>query len=249
MVAECFETALVGGEPYAIDVRVVWPDGSLHWLFTRRRFLRDDDGVPLRVAGVVGDITKRGGSGLGLATVHGITAAADGDVRISSTPGQGTTISVRFPVCDDPCEARELLEPDADVTRSGLVGRRVIVVDDQESIRTLVEHVLRGAGCDVHAGTAREIVEMSHTATVAPDLLLTDVTMPDLSGSELARILSRQWPSLTVLYMSGYGGEALDSFAPGTTSETPSLLSKPFSSHDLLRAVTLALQSADTTQN
>ena len=59
MVARSFEEALAGGEPYAVDVRVVWPDGSIHWLFTRGRFQLGDDGVPLRVAGMVVDITDR----------------------------------------------------------------------------------------------------------------------------------------------------------------------------------------------
>ncbi len=59
MVARSFETAMAGGEPYAVDVRVVWPDGSVHWLFTRGRFLLDEDGAPCRVAGVVGEITER----------------------------------------------------------------------------------------------------------------------------------------------------------------------------------------------
>jgi len=59
MVAESFAAALAGGEPYAVDVRVVWPDGSIHWLFTRGRFLLDDEGTPIRVAGMVADITDR----------------------------------------------------------------------------------------------------------------------------------------------------------------------------------------------
>ena len=59
MVAESFAGALAGGEAYAVDVRVVWPDGSTHWLFTRGRFLMDDEGTPLRVAGMVTDITDR----------------------------------------------------------------------------------------------------------------------------------------------------------------------------------------------
>lgn len=184
----------------------------------------------------------RGGSGLGLSTVHGIAAAADGDAQIHSTPGDGTTISVRFPVCDDPDDSPEA---DAEQTGPTFAGRRILVVDDQESLRTLVERILSGAGYDVHAGTARDIVEMSQTATVAPDLLVTDVTMPDLSGPELARILSQRWPTLAVLYMSGHSGDALDSLVQGPTSETPRLLSKPFGTHDLLRAVSSALQAAD----
>ncbi len=54
-----YTTALVGGREYAEELRVVWPDGSLHWVFTRGRFVRGPDGTPLRVAGVMGDITER----------------------------------------------------------------------------------------------------------------------------------------------------------------------------------------------
>jgi two-component system, cell cycle sensor histidine kinase and response regulator CckA len=59
MVAESFARALAGGEAYAVDVRVVWPDGSIHWLFTRGRCLMDEQGTPVRVAGMVADITDR----------------------------------------------------------------------------------------------------------------------------------------------------------------------------------------------
>ena len=59
MVADSFAAALAGGTAYALDVRVVWPDRSTHWLFTRGRFLLDDEGTPLRVAGMVTDITDR----------------------------------------------------------------------------------------------------------------------------------------------------------------------------------------------
>ncbi len=58
-VEESFAEALAGGEAYAVDVRVVWPDKSVHWLFTRGRFLLDSEGNPLRVAGIVADITDR----------------------------------------------------------------------------------------------------------------------------------------------------------------------------------------------
>lgn len=59
VVEESFAAALAGGEAYAVDIRVVWPDGSVHWLFTRGRFLLDEDGAPLQMAGIVTDINDR----------------------------------------------------------------------------------------------------------------------------------------------------------------------------------------------
>jgi len=59
MVTQSFAAAQAGGAPYAVDVRVLWPDGSIHWLFTRGQFLLDDQGTPVRVAGIVTDITDR----------------------------------------------------------------------------------------------------------------------------------------------------------------------------------------------
>ena len=185
---------------------------------------------------------SRGGSGLGLATVHGIAAAAAGDVRIDSTPGAGTTITVRFPVHDDEVSAPG---PEAEATPSAPGGQRVLVVDDQESLRTLVERILRGAGYDVYGGTAEEVVEQSDDATVTPDLLVTDLVMPDMSGPELADVLRRRWPMLNVLYMSGYSRDMFDSFAPGADPDSNSLLTKPFTSADLLRAVSDALRSRE----
>ena len=83
MVEESFAEALAGGEAYAVDVRVVWPDGSVHWLFTRGRFLLDPEGNPLRVAGMVADITDRK-----------LMEISDAEVKATAAQAQAETLAL-----------------------------------------------------------------------------------------------------------------------------------------------------------
>jgi two-component system cell cycle sensor histidine kinase/response regulator CckA len=83
MVEDSFAEALAGGEPYAVDVRVVWPDGSVHWLFTRGRFLLDPEGNPLRVAGMVADITDRK-----------VLEISDAEVKAAAAEAQAETLAL-----------------------------------------------------------------------------------------------------------------------------------------------------------
>lgn len=111
----------------------------------------------------------------------------------------------------------------------------VLVVDDEEMIRTLVRSVLEADGCRVvEADGARDALERFETEIDAIDLVISDVRMPGLTGPELARLLRDHRPELPIVFISGYSGDAPVEPVP---SATTAFLAKPFPLPALLAAV------------
>jgi CheY-like chemotaxis protein len=175
------------------------------------------------------------GTGLGLATVYGIVQSALGEVTIESAPGEGTTARVLLPeTLDAPTE------PVAAPALPRGRGQRVLVVEDQVDLLGSVQQVLSEAGYVVTSGTAENVLNSDAEDTpVRPDLLLTDVVMPGVSGPELADRMTERWPEIRVLYMSGYTDGMLADH--GVDFDEIQLLRKPFGTDDLLRAVASTL--------
>lgn len=144
------------------------------------------------------------GTGLGLATVHGIVLQSGGHIEVQSELGTGTAFHVYLPAV----EAR----PDT-LTRLNHSARAsgpatILLVEDQEEVRQLTAVLLREQGYVVlEASGGEEALE--HCADERIDLLLTDVVMPKMSGSELAARLRSCQPMAKVVFMSGYSDEAL----------------------------------------
>ena len=172
-----------------------------------------------------------GGTGLGLATVYGMVQSALGQVTIESTPGEGTSVRVLLPeTLDVPAEPVAVQE----LPRGR--GQRVLVVEDQMDLRGSVQQVLSEAGYVVTSGTAEDVLDGDgEDDPPRPDLLLTDVVMPGVSGPELAGLLTKRWPEVRVLYMSGYTDGMLTEH--GVDLAEIQLLRKPFATDELLRAV------------
>ncbi len=173
------------------------------------------------------------GTGLGLATVYGIVNQAGGSVEIESEPGQGTTVRVFLPVAESHGQAvpkqRATGGPPGD-------GRTILVVDNEEAVRTIVCHVLERNGYRTRSaagGAAAEEILASSNGDV--DLLLTDVLMPAMSGRELVERVRTERPSLKVVYMSGYSGDAASPLGPW--DDDAALLEKPFTGAQLIRTV------------
>jgi hypothetical protein len=124
-------------------------------------------------------------------------------------------------------------------------GRRVVVVDDEPAIGTLVERILRGAGYKVDtAVSGAEGLALVNAMTEPLDLLLSDMVMPEMSGVELAWEVRSKRPATKVLFMSGYAEPVLD-----TNEALPAgleLLSKPFNEEELLAKVAHVLAEAPT---
>jgi PAS domain S-box-containing protein len=172
------------------------------------------------------------GTGLGLSTCYGIVKQSGGNIWVYSEPGQGTTFKVYLPRVDAPATG---------VTRRSPVTmargtETVLLVEDECSVRSLSERILRSAGYEVLAASnGGEALLLFEKHASGIDLLLTDVVMPRVSGRELAERLIGLRPGLKVLYMSGYTDDAI--VHHGVLDPGTHFVGKPFSSADLTRKV------------
>ena len=183
------------------------------------------------------------GAGLGLATVHGIIRRAGGRLEVSSAPGQGTTMTVLLPVTEAAAVCPGRAAAGSPHSLRG-TGELVLVVEDEASIREATRRVLAGHGYRVlTAACGEEALAIAAREPEPVDVLLTDVMMPNMLGTEVADRLRGMQPGLRVLFMSGYAQGLLSvqgSLQPGAQSaEQPrmELIEKPFTHPDLLAKV------------
>ncbi len=175
------------------------------------------------------------GTGLGLAIVYGIVTSAGGAVALSSEPGFGTVVTAHFPAVAASVPGEDGDPENRDVAAS----ERVLVVEDDPSMRRMAERILRRAGYEAATSPGgrdalRKLEEGEHF-----DLLLTDVVMPEMSGTELAGRAAALYPDLRILLMSGY----VDRPGVGPVEDDAELLEKPFRAEDLLGKVREVLES------
>jgi PAS domain S-box-containing protein len=173
------------------------------------------------------------GTGLGLATVHGIVTDSGGTVDIESAPGEGTTVTIFLPGCE---EAIQPAEPQAEPGERAVARARVLVVEDQEPVRRQACRILAAHGYDVdEAGAAEEALEGWRPV----DVLVTDIVMPGMTGQQLAQVALERNPDLRVVYMSGHTDDVL--VRNGARARNIAFVQKPFTRASLLRAVEDAL--------
>ena len=182
------------------------------------------------------------GSGLGLATAVGIVRQSEGHLLIESQPGEGTTVSLFLPLVEaETAEAR----PEEEVAAPRVYT--ILVVDDEESVRKLVSMTLEKEGYTVFtAEEAEEALRIADRHADEIDLLLTDIVMPGLNGTELAERIQELWPRTRVLFMTGYAGQALARELG--TAPAGSLIAKPFTGRQLLRGIRAASADQVTTR-
>jgi PAS domain S-box-containing protein len=178
------------------------------------------------------------GTGLGLAMVYGIATSAGGHVTLDSTPGEGTRIAVHLPAAARHADGPE--SPGTPTPRPA-EGQTILLVDDESSVRTIAARILTKHGYEVvEAAGGDEALAIYRTLEKHPDLLLTDVAMPKMSGLELARRLPEERPPAPpVVFMSGYSGASVST--PEALERAAGFLQKPFNAEELLHCAGEAL--------
>ncbi len=178
------------------------------------------------------------GTGLGLATVHGIVKQHGGHIWVYSEPGKGATFKIYLPwaagsVEPAPAEKRETV-------RGG--SETLLVVEDDEQIRALTCQVLREYGyATLAASRGEEALEIYRRHEGPIPLLVTDVVLPQMNGEELARQLTVLRPGIKALYLSGYANNAV--VLHGILNRELAFLQKPFTPEALARKVREILDS------
>jgi two-component system cell cycle sensor histidine kinase/response regulator CckA len=180
------------------------------------------------------------GTGMGLAMVHGIVTGAGGAIRVESESGSGATFRLRFP-------RREPLVVDVPAARADAgipCGfATVLLIEDEPTVRAFAARCLRQLGYAVlEAASGDEAVDLARLSGRAPDLLVADVSIPGMSGIDLARTLEDVRPGLPVLLVSGYADATV--IGSGWIDQAAGFLPKPYTRETLGRAVAEALASS-----
>ena len=178
------------------------------------------------------------GTGLGLSLVHGIVADFGGAIDVATQAGAGTTFTVWLPAAGE--IARILTEPAGELPQGH--GETVMIVDDQSSLVALAEETLAALGYDP-AGFRSSVAALQafRAEPQRYDLVLTDETMPDMSGVDLVREMRRVRPDFPIVLMSGYSGAQLAERAHA--AGVGEVLRKPLVRRDIAEALARALRS------
>ena len=166
---------------------------------------------------------ERGGSGLGLATAHGIIRQSDGFIAVESEPGRGTCFRIYLPrhdgsdtigVPSPPAaqavpEARPAAAAPPPPGESAPVRRTALIVEDEPVVGRIAQRALTSRGWAVHLAESGDAVLANLDRLARPDVLVSDVVMPGTDGPTLVRRLRERWPGLPAVLVSGYVEEAV----------------------------------------
>jgi CheY-like chemotaxis protein len=181
------------------------------------------------------------GIGFGLATVYGIVKQSGGSIFVSSEPGQGTNFRIYLPELAEEAAA-EPVRGTPKTSKSSTGTETVLLVEDDELVRSLTAQVLNRAGYNVLlAANGEEAIQTAERHPKRIHLLLTDLVLSGMSGWDIAQQVIASDANVKVLFMSGYGYDVL-SRQEGFDSATPILL-KPFNPAALLEKVREILDS------
>jgi signal transduction histidine kinase/ActR/RegA family two-component response regulator len=171
------------------------------------------------------------GTGLGLAVVHGIVEGHHGAIVVESTEGAGTTFELYFPATS----AKFTPPPPAPNEPARVFAWRVLFVDDDALVLAAGRRTLVRSGCRVTAvGAPEEALALVHARPDDYDILITDLTMPGMHGTELARAVTAVRPDLPIIAITGYHGRPDE---PVERSGIREVLAKPFTDTALLTVI------------
>jgi CheY-like chemotaxis protein len=176
--------------------------------------------------------TKHSGTGLGLATVHGVVIQSGGHIWLSSELGIGTTFKLFFPGTTEAAGPAQTPVP-----VESLEGTEtILLVEDEAVLRELIATALRSYGYTVlEASSGTEGLEIARAHAAPIDLLLTDVVMPGMNGSELATQLLGDRPDLAVVFTSGYASDMI--VQQRLADANADYIEKPYALADLGRLI------------
>lgn len=178
------------------------------------------------------------GTGLGLSTVYGIINQAEGFIKVESEPNKGTSFMIFLPASSEVIDYKRELLQENDMQGN---GELILLAEDDQTLRDLIQKMLKKLGYRSQAYENGHLLlnDLSGLSEI-PQLLITDMVMPGLSGKELAKQVSALLPDLKVLFISGYSDNILlnnDSFFPNGP-----FIHKPFSVMTLAKYIKLALE-------
>lgn len=187
------------------------------------------------------------GTGLGLATVYGIARGAGGTVTCESTPAEGTTFSIWLPIVDGPPGGHGTPASSSSHVVDASLHQRVLVVDDEDSVRRSVQRMLASAGFEVIvASSGHEALQRLAADNGRFDVLLTDFGMPGMTGAALIDAARVRYPWLRTVLMSGYTGDQV--VRQTLHGSTTVFLQKPFEWDALVQAVAGQGKGASATE-
>jgi signal transduction histidine kinase/ActR/RegA family two-component response regulator len=169
------------------------------------------------------------GTGLGLSSVYGIVKQSGGYIWCDSAPGQGTTFTIYLKPAAGIAETEVPYTQPQERAAGG--EERVLVVDDEPAVRKLLARILRSRGYDVfETEDAHSALALMSSANKPMDLVVTDIVMPSMSGVRLAEQIRAQWPSVKILFVSGF--PSTDAI-PASELPYSALLGKPFTPDEI----------------
>lgn len=173
------------------------------------------------------------GTGLGLATVYGIIKQSSGEIAVESKLGVGTTFKIYFPCVEQEVTAEDELVP---VMPSFKGHETILIIEDEQMVRDLTRRILEAEGYKIIVAENGKIaIEIVKRKKGKIDLVITDVVMPEMSGTEFSRIVKEIFPELPILFTSGYSEDK--SFFEDLRDVNAMFLSKPYVSATLIGKV------------
>jgi CheY-like chemotaxis protein len=179
------------------------------------------------------------GTGLGLATVYGIVKQSGGDIWVYSEPGQGTTFKIYLPRAEKATETIWKTEAPVKLLNG---TETILIVEDEGEVRKVARRILHRYGyAAMEAANGSEALSLCEQHKGKIQLVLTDTVMPGINGLELAVRLAASYPSIRVIFMSGYTDVAI--VQNGILKSEIHFIEKPFTPEKLLQKVRAALDS------